>query len=184
MKNKISTIALAIVLIGTIFFISEPVSAESISKSNQIYGVTNTYITEEEYLNDDNKGVSTIKPGINTGEISTFGTSKPKDKWDLSSKGRYDFSGGAAYDALYTNYLFTGVSSVGVKLTATKNSPLHAELWQRNTGFLQSDSKVYTFDELKVGNTAETTLFGLSDSKNYYIKFIAPAYFTGWIEKN
>lgn len=184
MKQKNFNIIFTIAMIVAVFFITQPVSAETTNENNQIYGEVITYTTAEETFNDNNIGVSFIKPNTSGGEISTFGTSKPTNKWNLNSSGRYDFSGGAAYDTLYTNYLFTGVSSVRVKLTATKNNSLRAELWQRNTGFLQSDSKVYTFSELQVGNTAETTLFGLSSSANYYIKFLAPSYFTGWIEKN
>lgn len=184
MKNKIFNIIFTIAITGSIFFIAQSVSAQTINTNNQIYGETIIYVTEEEGFSNGNIGVSYIRPTANDREISPFGTSKPTGKWNLSSSGRYDFSGGASYEALYTNYLFTGASSVRVKLTATKNNSLRAELWQRKTGFLQSDSKVYTFSEVPVGNTTETTVFGLSSSASYYIKFLAPAYFTGWIEKN
>ncbi len=97
---------------------------------------------------------------------------------------RYDFEGFANNNNLYTQYLFTGVTEVRVKLHATKYKPLNAELWQRKTGLFQSDVKVATFNTVEVGYSTETTLFGLDSKANYYIKFIAPAYFTGWIESN
>lgn len=47
--------------------------------------------------------------------IETYGINKPyNSEWDLSKEGKYNFSGWCKNNYLYTNYTFTGASSVRI----------------------------------------------------------------------
>lgn len=188
MNKKIFSLAFFLGMLGTMLFVAQPVSAKTLGEEKENLMVeTVIYNEEDSTLEVPNRGVCEFIPGTvdNIGSgIGINGTSKPSSTWDLSSQGRYDFSGGTSYNDLYSNYLFKGVSDIKVKLHATKYKSLNAELWKRNTGLFQSDQKVYTFDTLNVGQSVETTIFGLNSGSKYYLKFIAPAYFTGWIQQN
>ncbi len=177
MKKKVFNFVFALSILTIVFCTMNSVSAQTIHLETKTYKDDSVITTVEE-----NVGVCPNKRWES--EFSTNGLSKPSEKWDLKKEGKYDFSGNAAKEDLYTNYLFTGVTEIRVKLHATKYQPLNAELWQRRTKLFQSDVKVATFNTVEVGYSSETTLFGLDSSANYYIKFIAPAYFTGWIESN
>lgn len=188
MKKKIFSLAFLLGILGVAFFITQPVSAKTLDDDiDNIRVETVVYDESDEIDEQANVGVCEFVPGsfTNIGSgVEINGTSKPSSTWNLSTAGQYEFSGGTAYNDLYTNYLFTGATDIKVKLHATKYKSLNAELWKRNTGLFQSDQKVYTFGTLSVGQSAETTIFGLNSGSKYYIKFIAPAYFTGWIQQN
>lgn len=177
-----------VAVISTFIFMPNGVFA----KENENSTITSYFITTKaEYdskQSDINNGVSANIPtdyqSMVKEDNSTKGTSKPTVVWNLSTQGMKTFSGGTAYNDLYTNNLYTGVTSVRVVLNATKNHSLDAQLWQRRTGLFQSDLLVETFPTVQVGYTTTAFVFGLSSSANYYIKFIAPAYFTGSIEAN
>ncbi len=73
---------------------------------------------------DDNTNIGlTANPFYLDIPISTYSTSLPTKTYNLSTKGRYYFSGKANVQNLYSNYLFTGVSKVKI----------HAKKLQKNS---------------------------------------------------
>lgn len=160
----LSRILLVLGLVGTLFGVTPKAYAMEI----------NDYI-----------GVSPNPPGYNETFIP-MGTEKPSDVWSWSS-GNYVMSGSTSNTNLYTNYLFTGVSTLNVTFTKADEA-ITIEVWKRNTGLFQSDKKIstktvsrLTADDLNAGNTRNAKFTGLSSSGKYYIKVLAPAHFKATI---
>jgi len=106
------------------------------------------------------------------------GVDKPTSTWDLSSKGRYNFSGEAYAVDLYTNYYLTGKSSVTISITNKSTSKsMKAKLFEKSAWFI-SESTV----TVPANGTTTWTVSGLDKSAKYYIQFYNPCYFSGYIK--
>lgn len=130
----------------------------------------------------ENINVSTQVPSM---EVSLErGTKVPTATWNVKNKGRLKFSGQAAYENLYTNYLLTGDSwySVSVKnLKASSDTALSVQAYKKKSGWVD-DKKIGIVQTVRGQQTVNYTLNGLSSSDNIYLEFKAPAHFEGWIE--
>ena len=144
---------------------------------------TNVYAMESE----ENVGVSPNPPAdmveIYDGSASIQGTSSPSTSnvWSWSD-GAYHMSGNTSNTNLYTNYVFTGVSTLKAIFTKA-DEPITVELWERTAWYL-SDAKRDTYtisrltaDDISAGRTRTATFPGLSSSSKYYLKILAPAHF-------
>lgn len=133
------------------------------------------------HADTENINVSTQVPST---EVSLErGTKVPTATWNVKDKGRLKFSGQAAYERLYTNYLLTGDSwySVSVKnLKASSDTALSVQAYKK-VNFLP-DKKVGITQTVKGQKSISYTLNGLSSSDNIYLEFMAPSHFEGWIE--
>lgn len=61
-------------------------------------------------------GVSSYKPNIQI-EIRTTQKPNQSEIWDFSNSGTYYFSGQAAFDNLYTDYMFMVSKSYEIEVT-------------------------------------------------------------------
>jgi|GEM_PF-4052098 len=106
------------------------------------------------------------------------GVDKPTSTWDLSTKGKYTFSGEAYAVDLYTNYYLTGKSSVTISITNKSTSKsMKAKLWEKGAWFISESSVT-----VPANGTTTWTVSGLSKSESYYIQFYNPCYFNGYIK--
>ncbi len=135
-----------------------------------------------DFDNITNYNVSTYIP-FDTG-ISLYGTSKPSSTWNLSTQGRYNFEGNSVYHVLYSNYKFTGVTSVKVVVSVDE----YTDYFEGFTGTVDLykdgliDTKVSTWD-CADGMTTTATITGLKSGSDYYLKFHNPLVFSGYIQK-
>ena len=127
----------------------------------------------------ENVGLTEEPPqDTRTGGITPFSMSKPSNIWNLSSKGRYNFSGATEYNLLYTNYLFTGKKSVTLYIKNTSGTyDLDVSFKEKK---LLSDTTVWGAD-IRIGK-AVTIPLTLNSSSNYYLVANYPGKFEGYIE--
>lgn len=96
---------------------------------------------------------------------------------------QYDFYGTASVSTLYTNYWFTKTSALNISVTnkSTKNN-LTVKIVKYNTTIfgIRADSTVQTVTVPANGTT--TWKLSVSSSDKYYIKFIAPSNFEGYVK--
>lgn len=128
---------------------------------------------------DENVGVSEVPPTTYESEIVPFGVSKPSKDWNLSSQGRYNFSGNSYGQDLYSNYNLTGVNKVKIYVKNNYSRTLTVKLLKSQTGI---DWSVSTM-KIDGGEEATWTASGLDSSAKYILKFYGPSDFSGWIEK-
>lgn len=124
----------------------------------------------------------------NESMITPYGTSKP-DKgtiWSWSNGG-CPISGFATNVALYTNYNFSSVTSLGIEFTSN-TFDTQVELWEVDGGTLYFDKKVatktaYTISSADESNgiTRSIRFNNLNASSKYYLKFLAPTSFTATV---
>lgn len=132
------------------------------------------------YAADKNIGVSPNPEYISESVIQPYGTSAPRNVWNLASKGRYNFSGQAKYDNLYSNYKLTGVSRAKIAVYNYSSSTLTLKVVK--DGFLYST----VLSTQVAGNTTKNPAVfyvNLDASKNYILIFMSPSNFSGYIEK-
>ena len=108
------------------------------------------------------------------------GTYVPTSTWNLSTAGQYHFYGKASVSNLFTNYLFTGLSSARISCVNRSTTTSLKVRLMRDDAFV--DTSVSTVTILKNGTTT-WTVTGLSSTRKYYVKFEAPCDFTGDIRK-
>lgn len=140
---------------------------------------TGTYLSVV-YAADKNIGVSPNPEYISESVIQPYGTSAPRNVWNLASKGRYNFSGQAKYDNLYSNYKLTGVSRAKIAVYNYSSSTLTLKVVK--DGFLYST----VLSTQVAGNTTKNPAVfyvNLDASKNYILIFMSPSNFSGYIEK-
>ena len=128
----------------------------------------------------ENMGVSSYKPNI---QIETRTTQRPNQSeiWDFSNSGTYYFSGQAAFDNLYTDYMFMGSKSYEIEVTNLK-------------GYIDEDLEVTVYKSPSIGfdkkigsmivtgqQTNTLKISNLNTSDRIYIKFSAPSHFEGSI---
>lgn len=127
---------------------------------------------------NENVGVSEVPPEISESLIVPFGVSKPSSEWNLSSKGQYNFSGNSYSQTLYSNYYFTGVTKVEIKVTNNCTSKLTVKLLKSQTGVDWSQStKTINSGEYQIWSVS-----GLSTSSKYILSFSGPSDFSGYIK--
>ncbi|QTD40355.1 hypothetical protein [Sporosarcina sp. Te-1] len=173
-STKLTSLALATAVLGSGF--SGNASATELESQVQNDG------TQEivEISTQENVGLNEVGPGVgDPNEIVPYGTSKPTSTWDLSTQGRYTFSGylNSVRD-LYTNYLLTGKSSAEIYIWNNDTTRLRFKVMQKNLLF---DSQIGPTYELAAGATG-TVNVSLDASKNYYIVFQGPCDVGGWIQ--
>lgn len=130
------------------------------------------------YADEANIGVTNDPSYIFEEGVVPFSTYLPTDTWDLSKNTKYNFSGKANTETLYTNYLFTGVSKVKIHVNNTSSSTLKVELKKDKSGL----NTVTSSKKIEGNNYIEWTV-NVDSSSKYYIRFVAPCNFNGYIEK-
>lgn len=120
-------------------------------------------------------------------EFSPYGTSKPSGSnvWNWNN-GNCNVSGNSTNTNLYTNYVFTNATSL--RLYITKNNvDLTFQIYQYNAILPDKHIATGTIADIKADElgkvTRIATVSNLDTSKKYYVIFIAPAYFAGYIGK-
>jgi hypothetical protein len=108
------------------------------------------------------------------------GTYVPTSTWNLSTAGQYNLYGKASVSNLFTNYLFTGVSSARISCVNRSTTTSLKVRLMRDDPFV--DTSVSTVTIPKNGTTT-WTVTALSSTRKYYVKFEAPCDFTGYIRK-
>lgn len=173
--TKLSSMVLATAVVGSGF----SVNASANSLESQILN-SNEFVNEVVYETQENVGVNDVEPGVGEPNIIVpYGTSKPTSTWDLSTQGRYTFSGSAnSFVSLYTNYLLTGKSSV--KIYVRNNDHQYSLKFKVKRKDLIFDNTVKSY-ELALGKDTTINLT-LDKSSNYYIEFTGPNTFSGYIE--
>lgn len=125
---------------------------------------------------EQNVGVSPIKRW----EVQTKETTIPTTTWNVSDKGKYDFSGQAAKQTLFTNYLFTGKTNYSIyvdnKKAATNN--LSVTVYKSKSGL---DSPIKTAS-VQGQYPSTISVSNLSSSDKIYVGFEAPSHFSGYIK--
>ncbi|HIR52261.1 MAG TPA: hypothetical protein IAB39_02495 [Candidatus Onthovicinus excrementipullorum] len=136
-------------------------------------------VTMASAATNENVGVSEVPPITYESEIVPFGVSKPSKNWNLSSQGRYNFSGNSYGQDLYSNYNLTGVNKVKIYVKNNYSGTLKIKLLKSQTGIDWAVSKM----EIDGGEEVTWTASGLDSSAKYILKFYGPSDFSGWIEK-
>ncbi|WP_144787403.1 hypothetical protein [Lysinibacillus fusiformis] len=169
--TKLSSLALATAVIGSGFSVNAS-AAEALD--------SNEFKNEVVYETQENVGVNDVEPGLGEPNVIVpFGTSKPTSTWDLSTQGRYPFSGSAnSAVSLYTNYLLTGKSSV--KIYVRNNDHQYSLKFKVKRKDLVFDNTIGSY-ELALGKDTTINL-SFDKSSNYYIEFSGPNNFSGHIE--
>ena len=171
-------------LIMAAFFFA--INILTISVSAQEITTENIIVDRDEpaVISEQNVNVGYVKPFTSLATPGTSGikgSSKPSSTWNLATQGDLHFSGNTANTDLYTNYYFTGATSINVDTTVTKWYDVTIELWRYG---LIWDTKLATTTVAVNPNSVNIwILSGLNSSSKYYLKFLAPAYFTGYVTK-
>lgn len=107
---------------------------------------------------------------------STNDNTYPRTTWNLSTRGKYDFSGDAYGKAtLYSNYLFTGVDRLDITVFNTGTNSITVTV--KKDGLI--DTVVGSFT-VSAGGTA-VKYYDVDDNSKYYLCFSGPCHFNGWI---
>lgn len=175
-STKLSAMALATAIIGGAYSVNAS-AAESELQLMDSNESTEVVLFETE----ENKGVNEVAPGLgNPNEIIPYGTSKPEKTWNLSTSGRYGFSGYLnSARSLYTDYLLTGKSSV--KIWARNHHHQYDLKFRLMRKDLIFDNQIGIYS-VPVGKDGTVNVSKLDSSKNYYIEFIGVSDFSGYIE--
>ena len=162
----ISTMAISMTSIST--------NANEIEDNSIIFNDVNG--SSDEYLLLD--GLSTTPPiGVANEDVTAYDNSIPSNVWNLSSSGRYDFSGVATGKAnLYTNYLFTGVNSLAISVTNKNTSTLTVTVYKNGIILTKVGSFIVN------PNTSSVKSYNVKSNNNYYIAFSSPCNFSGFVQ--
>lgn len=115
---------------------------------------------------------------VDGSEINLYTTEFPDKTWNLSTKGKYNFSGWTGSGSLYSNYLFTGVSKVDIYVNNLSSSRITVELKKDVTGF-NPISSIKTIS----GNNDQKWSVDIDSSSKYYLRFTGGGDFDGYIVK-
>lgn len=108
----------------------------------------------------------------------TRSTNKPGVAWNWNN-GRYNFSGTANISILYTNYYFTNATTLKIYVyNAHDTDSLKVKLLKKQTGI---DWSVST--KTINANSSLTWTVTVSPSNIYYLSFLPPSDFVGYIER-
>lgn len=111
--------------------------------------------------------------------IQTYGPDEPSKGWNLNTKGKYSFSGNAKNTNLYTNYYFTGASTVEIYVKNSGSRLLTVELKQK-----QLINLPIHYVDVSSGESTTYKVNSLDSSKRYFIFFKNPSgSFNGYIKR-
>lgn len=135
---------------------------------------------------DSNYHVSTESPStaITLGtSIEHDGISRnqdyPDNTWDVSTKGKYKFSGSTDHHKLYTNYLLTGKTSYKIHVENNMhNNKLKMFVYKKVWGRDKCLKKI----SLSTQSDKDYSVTGLDTDDEIYIYFDCPAYFEGYVK--
>ncbi len=137
-------------------------------------GYTQVYAGEmSNYVVNQSQCVS-----VSSEKIEPYSTELPANVWDFSEKGRYNFGGKAGMETLYSNFLFTGASKVKIYVKNYHKETLTVELKKNKSGI----NTVTSHKKIK-GNNYDIWTVDLDSSAKYYLRFVFPSDFSGYIEK-
>ena len=173
--TKVSSMALAAAIVGS----GLSVNVDAAELESKVLD-SNEFKNAVFYKTQKNVGVNDVGPGVADKDlIVTYGTSKPTDTWNLSTKGSYYFEGYLnSVRSLYTNYLFTGKSSVRIDVWNKDN--LNSMKFKVKRKDLIFDNTIETYT-VKPGQDGYVNLT-LDKSSTYYIEFLGPCNFSGTIK--
>lgn len=100
----------------------------------------------------------------------------PDIGWNIAKEGTYRISGSADYSTLYTNYYFTGVNSLDIKINNKGDKNVTVTVYKMVSGLDLVRSVVI----IGSGKT-KTWNVGTKKDANYYISFSAPCTITGTV---
>lgn len=166
--KKINLLFLAFIVLGIFNVSAQEITVEK----STIYGGTEVGEVTT------NINVGTERPTMPL--IMPYGTSAPSNVWNWDN-GACPVSGIVHNSSLYTNYLFTNVSSLSLGLTESL-FPSKFQLYKKNA--ILWDTKIV--DIIVDINFADSgidvyTISGLSQGEKYYFKILPDAEFTGSI---
>ncbi len=131
------------------------------------------------FANQQNIGLCENPVYIEHKNIETFGIDKPyNSEWDLSKEGKYEFSGWCIDNYLYTNYTFTGASSVRIQVNNKSNQKITVKLLKQKFGVDWSQST----KSIEAGKSLSWRVNNLDKSSYYFLQFSKGSNVTGYIE--
>lgn len=107
--------------------------------------------------------------------VVTRGLSAPTAVWDISQKGKYDFSVSSSASKIYTNYKFKGKTTYCMSTLNMSNVSSGGTAY----GVVGGTKTFSTFGSSTVINFFNTSTLS---STPFYVCFNAPAYLTGSIQ--
>lgn len=131
------------------------------------------------FASEPNVGLCEKPIYLKYNEIETYGIEKPyNSEWDLSKEGKYNFSGWCIDNYLYTNYTFTGASSVRIWVNNKSNQKITVKLLKQKSGVDWSQST----RSIEAGKSLSWRVDSLEKSSYYYLQFSKGSNVTGYIE--
>ncbi|MCR5835451.1 MAG: hypothetical protein K6G88_02965 [Lachnospiraceae bacterium] len=164
--KKLLTIGTSIMMITSIGIIGVNADAPQFPTSSEI-------VTLEE--TSGNVGLSTNPSYLDDESKDGY---KPLAVWDLIDDGLYYVSGSTYSAPLYTNYLFTGSTTMGVGIRSLTNNNVIVRVYKRN--FFSSDEEITHFT-VPANGYAHKAISGLSSSSKYYVRFGYPCTIEGYV---
>lgn len=154
-QKTIRGLLMAVLLV--LSFVIEPVAASA----QTIGGVSYRLGASENRSNKSDENISLIDLSI------------PSDVWNISSSGRYNFSGSSNTVNVYTNYKFNGKSSYTIYVKNTGDYQLTVKAKTR--------LKTYKKTIIAPGKSVTLKLSDMKSSTEFYILFRGSE-FSGYIE--
>lgn len=131
------------------------------------------------YANQQNIGLCDKPTYLEYNGVETFGIDKPyNSEWDLSKEGKYKFSGWCIDNYLYTNYTFTGASSVRIWVDNKADQKITVKLLKQKTGVDWSQST----RSIEAGESLSWRVDSLDKKSYYYLQFSKGSNVSGYIE--
>jgi len=127
--------------------------------------------------NGNNVGVSTNPWYL---DDESKGSNIPSAVWNLVQDGLYTVSGMTYTNPLYTNYLFTGSTTMGVGIRSCNNNDVIVRVYKRN--LFSSDTEITNFT-VPANGYAHKAISGLSASSKYYVRFGYPSTIEGYVNE-
>lgn len=118
-------------------------------------------------------GVSNICPDEQVGYIQLYGTNRPANIWNISTKGKCNFKGNASKMTLYTNYKFKGKNQYTFHVKNTGDSSIVVKA--------KKLTKTYANAKIKAGDSATVSFSGIKKSTEFYLTFEGSS-FSGYIK--
>lgn len=130
--------------------------------------------------NSENIGLATWEElkWNNESNISPYGTTKPKEIWNIATDGIYSFKGTGVNGALYSEYLITGKISYIISVNNRRSDTLTIEVYKKGL----TDTRI-SIQDISGGATSAFTVSGLSSSDKIYVKYLAPVNCDGTIRQ-
>ena len=118
---------------------------------------------EEENVIEANVGVSFECPDDENEGDAIKGVSTPTKVWDISKKGKYNYSGDPGGQTLYTNYKFKGKTSYTFYVKNTGKYPLTVKAKRK--------TKTYASTKVSAGKSATVTFSNIKKTTEFYMTF-------------